>query len=164
VTCSTDKLIGATQGGLILGPGDILEKCRKHPLMRALRAGKESYAVIAETLGAFAAERQEEEIPIYRMLATPLDVLEGRAEELVRGTKCRVVESACALGGGTTPAETIRSVAIEVPGKANELYERFLANDPPIVGRIVDHRFTIEVRMLMQTDLATVRSSLVPHP
>src|SRR5207253_11457050 len=68
ITCSTDKLIGATQGGLILGRAEIVAKCRTHPLMRALRAGKESYAVIAETLRAFATDRQEKEIPIYRLL------------------------------------------------------------------------------------------------
>src|SRR6266568_1984213 len=79
VTCSTDKLIGATQGGLILGRAEIVARCRRHPLMRALRAGKESYAVIGETLRAFATEKHEERIPIYRMLATPLDELRRRA-------------------------------------------------------------------------------------
>ena len=73
VSCSADKLIGATQGGLIVGKAGIIERCRKHPLMRALRAGKESYAVIAETLRAFATGRHETEIAIYRMLATPID-------------------------------------------------------------------------------------------
>jgi L-seryl-tRNA(Ser) seleniumtransferase len=160
VTCSTDKLIGATQGGLILGRADLVGRCRKHPLMRALRAGKESYAVIAETLRAFATEKHETEIPIYRMLAAPLDALRARAEELVRGTECRVVESACALGGGTTPTETIASVAVEVPGDPNANYARFLLGDPPIVGRIVSDRFTIEVRTLLERDLPQVRTAL----
>src|SRR6185295_10298161 len=140
VTCSTDKLIGATQGGLILGSEEIVAKCRRHPLMRALRAGKESYAVIAETLRAFATDRHEQEIAIYRMLAAPIDTLRANAESIVRGTRCRVVDSQCALGGGTTPTETIPSIAIEVPGKASELAEKFLSNNPPIVGRIEKNR------------------------
>jgi L-seryl-tRNA(Ser) seleniumtransferase len=160
LTCSTDKLIGATQGGLILGRAAIIDKCRKHPLMRALRAGKESYAIIAESLRAFATDRYEQEIPIYRMLATSIDDLRGRATEIVRGTRCRVVESQCALGGGTTPTETIASVAVEVPGKANELYARFLKNDPPIVGRIEKDRFTIEVRTLLDRDWPPVAAAL----
>ncbi len=160
LTCSTDKLIGATQGGLIVGRADIIEKCRRHPLMRAVRAGKESYAVIAETLRAFATERYEQEIPIYRMLATPIKALRSRSEEMVRGTRCRVVDSQCALGGGTTPTETIASVAIEVPGKASELYARFLRNEPPIVGRIAKDRFTIEVRTLLDQDLPSVAAAL----
>lgn len=156
VTCSTDKLIGATQGGLILGSEEIVAKCRKHPLMRAVRAGKESYAVIAETLRAFATGRHEDEIAIYRMLAAPLDALRARAEELIAGTECRLVASDCALGGGTTPTETIPSVAVAVPGNAAENAARFLANDPPVLGRIVDDVFTIDVRTLLDSDFASV--------
>jgi L-seryl-tRNA(Ser) seleniumtransferase len=159
VTCSTDKLIGATQGGLILGSEEIVAKCRKHPLMRAVRAGKESYAVIAETLRAFATGRHEDEIAIYRMLAAPLDALRARAEELIAGTECRVVVSDCALGGGTTPTETIPSVAVAVPGNAAENAARFLANDPPVVGRIVDDVFTIDVRTLLDSDFSPVAAA-----
>jgi L-seryl-tRNA(Ser) seleniumtransferase len=157
---STDKLIGATQGGLIVGHEDIIRRCRTHPMMRALRAGKESYAVIAETLRAFATERYETEIPIYRMLATPIDVLRSRADEIARGTGCHVIESDCALGGGTTPTETIPSIAIEVPGDASQLAARFLRHDPPIAGRILEDRFTIEVRTLLDQDRADVAAAL----
>ena len=160
ITCSTDKLIGATQGGLILGSEEIINRCRKHPLMRALRAGKESYAIVAETLRAFATGRHEIEIPIYRMLATPLVELREHAAEMIAGTSCRVIESACALGGGTTPTETIPSIAIEVPGNASELATRFLQNDPPIVGRIVNDRFTIEMRTLMEADRQSVARAM----
>src|SRR5437763_16569887 len=90
------------------------------------------------------------------MLAAPLDELRHRAEEMIAGTSCRVTESACALGGGTTPTETIPSIAIEVPGNASELASRFLRHDPPIVGRIVDDRFTIEVRTLSDDDRRVV--------
>ena len=160
VTCSTDKLIGATQGGLILGDEDLLSKIRRHPLMRALRVGKETYAVVAATLRAFAIAKHEERIPIYRMLATPLDMLRARAESLVRATNASVVDSRCALGGGTTPTETIASIAIEVPGNPNELHARFLRNDPPIVGRIVNDRFTLEVRTLLGDDLQAIQRAL----
>src|SRR5439155_14494005 len=134
---------------LILGSEAIVGKCREHPLLRAVRAGKESYAVIAETLRAFATGRQEEEIPIYGMLAAPIDALRARAEDLVRGTKCRVVDSECALGGGTTPSETIPSVAVAVPGNAAENSAKLLAGEPPIAGRIVNDTFTIDVRTLL---------------
>jgi L-seryl-tRNA(Ser) seleniumtransferase len=158
VTCSTDKLIGAAQGGLILGREAIVAKIRRHPLMRALRVGKETYAIVAATLRAFATAKHEERVPIYRMLATPLDALRARAESLVRGTSARVIESRCALGGGTTPTETIASIALEVPGNANELYARFLRAG--IVGRIVNDRFTLEVRTLLGQDLQLCQRAL----
>ena len=160
VTCSTDKLIGATQGGLILGCEEMISKIRRHPLMRALRVGKETYAVVAATLRAFATKKHEESVPVYRMLSIPLEILRTRAEMLVRGTSAKVVDSRCALGGGTTPTETIASVAIEVPGNANEVQARFLANDPPIVGRVQNDRFTLDVRTLQETDLTQVAAAL----
>jgi L-seryl-tRNA(Ser) seleniumtransferase len=160
VTCSTDKLIGATQGGLIIGRADIIEKCRRHPLMRALRVGKESYAIVAETLRAFSTGHHEERVAIYRMLATPVDELRARAEEMVRGTRCKVIESRSALGGGTTPTETIPSIAIEVPGSASAERTRFLKRNPPIVGRVTDDRFTLDVRTLQHDDIPLVIAAL----
>ncbi len=160
ITCSTDKLIGATQGGLILGREELIAKCRRHPLMRALRVGKETYAIVAATLRAFATRKYEECVPVYRMLATPLELLRARAELLVRGTPCTIVDSRCALGGGTTPTETIPSIAVEVPGNASELQARFLAGDPPIVGRVQNDRFTLDLRTLQETDLTQVGAAL----
>jgi L-seryl-tRNA(Ser) seleniumtransferase len=160
VTCSTDKLIGATQGGLILGREDMIAKCRRHPLMRALRVGKETYGVVAATLRAFATARHEERVPVYRMLSASLDVLRTRGEHVIRGTNARLVESRCALGGGTTPTETMPSLAIEIDGDPNELHARFLRNDPPIAGRIQNDRFTIDMRTLLESDLNPVAAAL----
>ena len=95
------------------------------------------------------------------MLATPLEVLRTRARACSSATRAaRIVDSRCALGGGTTPTETIASVAIEVPGNANELQARFLRNDPPIVGRMQNDRFTIDVRTLLESDLSEVAAAL----
>jgi L-seryl-tRNA(Ser) seleniumtransferase len=161
VTCSTDKLMGSVQGGLIIGRGELIERCRSHPLMRAVRAGKESYAVVAATLRAFAAGKHEMQIPIYRMLSTSRLELEARGTELIRGTGCRLIESRCALGGGTTPAETVESLAIEVPGDPQASERRFRENDPPIIGRIQNDRYTLELRTLIDDDLQAVRAALV---
>lgn len=160
VTISTDKLLGATQGGLILGRREIVDRCRRHPLMRALRAGKESYAVIAATLRAFVTAQHEQLVPIYSMLALSLDELRSRAQTIVEGTAAEVVESRCALGGGTTPTETIESVAVFVPGNAAAIQSRFLAHDPPVTGRIQHDRFTIEMRTLLPEDLPVVAAAV----
>ena len=79
---------------------------------------------------------------------------------LAAGRNLRIVDSRCALGGGTTPTETIASLAIEVPGNPVELQTRFLRNDPPIVGRVHDDRYTIDVRTLQEADLTQVAAAL----
>lgn len=160
VTCSTDKLIGAVQGGLILGRREIIERCRRHPLMRALRAGKESYAVISETLRIFAAGQHERKIPIYRMLATSLDVLRARAERLIAGTSAEMIEVRSVLGGGTTPSESIASVGIQLAGNANEIASRFLRLEVPIVGRIQADAFTLDLRTVLGEEDELVRQAI----
>ena len=154
ITCSTDKLIGATQGGLILGKREIIERCRKHPLMRALRAGKESYAVVAETLRAFATEKHEERIAIYRMLATPIEALKERAKKIARNAK--IVETKAALGGGTTPTETIDSIGIELRANAHaELLAR------GIVTRIQDNKCIVDMRTIEEQDIERAAEALM---
>lgn len=161
VTCSTDKLIGATQGGLILGREELVAKCRRHPLMRALRAGKESYAVIGATLRAFARGRHEELIPIYRMLSTPVEELRARAMELTRGTAARIIETRSLLGGGTTPTETIPSIAVALPGNASQMHANFLALETPVVGTIEDGVFRLDLRTVLTKDVPALRQAIV---
>lgn len=161
LTCSTDKLIGATQGGLILGSEEIVSRCRKHPLMRALRAGKESYAVIGETLRAFATGNHERSVPVYRMLAAPVEELRQRASDLARGTSMKVKDSMAVLGGGTTPTESIPSVALALEGHAAELHRRFLGMTPPVVGRIAGDAFTLDLRTVLPEDLPALRAALL---
>jgi L-seryl-tRNA(Ser) seleniumtransferase len=152
VTCSTDKLIGATQGGLILGSAALVQRCARHPLMRALRAGKESFSIIAATLQAFLRESHERDVAIYRMLATTSDTLRQRAEALAARLQGSVREVRSALGGGTTPTETIASFAVAVPGNANELQRRFLDARVPVVGRIENDEFLLDVRTMLSGD------------
>ncbi|HEY5610962.1 MAG TPA: L-seryl-tRNA(Sec) selenium transferase [Thermoanaerobaculia bacterium] len=156
VTCSTDKLLGATQGGLILGSRDVIQRCVRHPLMRAVRAGKESYSVIAETLQSFASAKHESEIPIYRMLAASLDELRRRASAL----SVKPIATRSALGGGTTPVESIESVGFAIAGKAHEIHTRMLRNDPPIVGVIQDGRYIIDLRTVLPEEDGMVREAI----
>ena len=152
VTCSTDKLIGATQGGLILGRADLVARCARHPLMRALRAGKESFGIIGATLQAFVAGRQEREIPLYRLLAVPLTVLSDRAAALAHELQGSVRETKAAVGGGTTPAETIPSFAIALRGSAERWLRALLDAPTPVVGRIENGEMLLDLRAIAQEE------------
>jgi len=131
--------------------------------MRALRAGKESYAVIAETLRAFATGRHETEIPIYRMLATPLDVLRARASEIIQGTDCRTIDSAAPRRRHDADGDDFPQSPIEVSRRRQRGSQRASSGMiPPIVGRIVDDRFTIEMRTLSDDDRRVVAEVFRP--
>lgn len=152
VTCSTDKLIGASQGGLILGRRELLERCAAHPLMRAIRPGKETFAIVGDALAAFLAGHQEERIPIYRLLAASIDSLRDRARRIADATGASVVPCDSALGGGTTPAETIQSVAIAPAGDASRLQRALLERPVPIASRVSEDRLLLDLRSVLPED------------
>lgn len=160
VSCSTDKLIGATQGGLILGTREIIEQCARHPLMRALRVGKESYAIVGETLRAFLAGQHEERIPIYRMLAMPEKELRQRAEILAGAVGGVVVETRVALGGGTTPTQTTASCGVAFEGAGEAVRDALLRLPRPVIVRIDEGKMILDLRTVFPEDDAYVEESL----
>jgi L-seryl-tRNA(Ser) seleniumtransferase len=166
VTCSTDKLLGATQGGLILGRAALVGRCAKHPLMRAFRAGKETHAVVASSLLAFLTGTHEERIPIYRMLATSVETLLGRAGRISKESGNAIIETRSAVGGGTTPTETLPSIGIAVDGEAQRVQQQLLGASIPVIGRIIDDRFTVDLRTISPDEdsllIAALRSLRAP--
>ena len=154
-TFSADKLLGGPQAGLIVGRADFLASICKHPLMRALRVGKLTYAALEATLIEHAAGRAQQTIPVSRIIALPLSELETRAKTLKERLastpylKVNIAETKAIIGGGSTPGLTLPSRALMVnftkcPVAA---FARALrSNRPPIVGRIDTNRLVLDLR------------------
>lgn len=115
VTFSGDKLVGGPQAGLIVGRGDLIAKLRRDPLARAMRPDKTILAAIAATLALYRAGRAMPEIPVWRMLSTPVDGLRARAEALVATLpdgSGEVVELESTVGGGSLPGQVLPSIGV----------------------------------------------------
>lgn len=119
VTCSGDKLLGGPQAGLLLGRREAVERCRRHPLARALRVDKMILAALEATLRLHRDGRAHE-LPALRALGEPHEALEARATQLglqlvQRGVGCAVVECEGKVGGGSMPLARLpsRGVAVE---------------------------------------------------
>jgi L-seryl-tRNA(Ser) seleniumtransferase len=128
--------------------------------MRAFRPGKESFAVIGATLVSFLRGAHESEIPIYQMLSASIETLRSRAESLAKGSEARIVATECALGGGTTPDESIPSIGLQIDGNPNELHRRFRTLRLPVIGRIVDDRFVIDLRTVLPEEDGDLAAAL----
>ncbi len=76
---SGDKLLGGPQAGIIVGRAALLDRIRRHPLMRALRVDKMTYAALEATLVEYAAGRAQTTVPVQRMLALTQDAIRPRA-------------------------------------------------------------------------------------
>jgi L-seryl-tRNA(Ser) seleniumtransferase len=155
VVCfSGDKLLGGPQAGIIVGRRDLIERIRRHPLMRALRVDKLTYAALEATLIEYAAGRAATTVPVVRMLSLTVDEVETRARALVTalgqaGWRAEVVDGLSAIGGGSAPGVELptKLVALRRDGRTADQIERTLrAGTPPVVARIENDRVMLDLR------------------
>ena len=151
VMFSGDKLLGGPQAGIIAGSAVAIAKVRQHPLMRALRADKMTYAAIEATLEEYAAGRAVETVPVARMIALPLDAIGRRADALAEalseaGVRADVIDGFSTIGGGSAPETGLptRLVAVSLP--AERLESSLRAQRPAVVARIEDDRVVLDLR------------------
>ncbi|MBI4025011.1 MAG: L-seryl-tRNA(Sec) selenium transferase [Verrucomicrobia bacterium] len=171
VLFSADKLIGASQGGIIVGRKEAIAKIRKHPLMRALRVDKTCIMVLERTLHLFRdPERLRREHPTYRMMITPLDVLQNRARDLAQAirekspqSKIDVRQSQAFLGSGSLPEEAIPSFVVSVclpDMDAAELARKLRLDQACIFGRIEAEQVLLDVRTMTDLQAPMVAEAL----
>lgn len=152
VTFSGDKLLGGPQAGLIVGRRNLIAELREHPLTRALRVDKSTLAALQATLLHYLRGEAEREIPVWRMIATPVEALAGRAEALAaalreQGVAAAVVPAASTIGGGSLPGETLPTRAVALAVSAPDAFAAALRRgDPPVVGRIQDGQLLLDLR------------------
>ena len=132
ITASTDKLIGASQGGIILGRAGLVERIRKNPMMRDASRGKLTLAALEATLSLFLDEETAlREVPTLRTLRRPLAEIAEQAERIARtlqekaaGTRVSVADGFSQMGSGSLPSQNLatRLVVVEPKtGKPGEL-------------------------------------------
>ena len=159
VTCfSADKLLGGPQAGIIAGPIEAIERCRSHPLARALRLDKLQLAALEATL-RIRRDRGPEAIPATAMLEAPAGELQARAEGMASsiGPAARVAEGAARMGGGTLPTLQLPGPVCAVepgPDGADDLVALLRKSDPPVIARIENGSVILDPRTLSDADAA----------
>jgi L-seryl-tRNA(Ser) seleniumtransferase len=151
VTFSGDKLLGGPQAGIVVGRADLVERLRKHPLQRALRADKLTLAALEGTLALYLdPERAAREVPVLRMLKEDVAVVRARAERLASLVGGTVEETVARVGGGALPLAEIPSFACAVE---EELTVPLRSGDPPVVGIVRDGRLLLDCRTLTEDEV-----------
>jgi len=158
VTFSGDKLLGGPQAGIVVGRRDLVTRLAANPLRRALRPDKLTLAALGATLRLYRESPDlPAALPVLRWLTRPLAELEevGRAaapalaRRLGEGYRVTVVPSECEVGSGAVPAVPLasRALAVEHPGvSAERIAARFRGARPPVLGRIHEGRFLLDLR------------------
>lgn len=150
VCFSGDKLLGGPQGGIIIGRSELIACLREHPLTRAVRVDKTTLAGLQATLLHYLKEEAVEKIPVWRMIAIPLEEIEERAQGWARRLKGEVIPGRSAVGGGSLPGQTLPThlLALTVPSP-QELARRLRMGEPAVVGRIEEGRYLLDPRTVL---------------
>jgi len=159
VCFSGDKLLGGPQAGIVVGRGDLVERLRRHPLQRALRADKLTLAALEGTLAVLAdPERARAEIPVLRMLDEPLGVVRERAERLAILIGGEVEETVARVGGGALPLAELPSAACAIEESLAPLLR---LGTPPVVGIVRDGRLLLDARTLTADEVDDVARAVL---
>ncbi len=152
---SGDKLLGGPQAGIVVGRADLVEKLRRHPLQRALRADKLTLAALEATLRL--ALESPDEIPVLRMLREPAEAVRMRAERLAALVGGEVEETVARAGGGSLPLTELSSFACAIE---EELAAPLRLADTPVIGIVRDGRLLLDCRTLMDSEVEEAAASV----
>jgi L-seryl-tRNA(Ser) seleniumtransferase len=159
VVCfSGDKLLGGPQAGIIVGLATHVEPLKRHPLARALRADKLCLAGLQATLLHYLKGEATEQVPVWRMITTPLAEIGKRArrwQQTLRrnGVPTEIVDGRSTVGGGSLPGETLptKLVALSV-AHPDQAAAQLRAGEFPVIARIVEDRLVLDPRTVLEEE------------
>jgi L-seryl-tRNA(Ser) seleniumtransferase len=162
VCFSGDKLLGGPQAGIILGKLELINKLKKHPLARAIRADKLCLAALSATMLHYLKSEALTEIPVWRMISQPLDRIRSRAERWIEFLgQGDLVEGKSTVGGGSLPGETLPTwlVALSV-NHLNKILSSLRQAHPPIIARLEEDRLVLDPRTVLVNQEEQLLSNL----
>lgn len=171
ITFSGDKLLGGPQAGIIVGRQEIIAKIKTNPLTRALRIDKLTLAALEITLHCYRdLDKAVAAIPTLRMLTLPFIRIEKKAKKL--GTMLKKIDNSriniqlvnisSTAGGGALPLLNLpsKAVGIKIQNMSPNAIETYMrANERPIIGRIEEDIFIMDMRTVQDDELAIIKDA-----
>ena len=164
VTFSGDKLLGGPQAGLIVGSSEAIGVVRRHPMMRALRVDKHTYAALAATLDIFETDAHPERVlPMLHMMTRDISEIETYADACAErwrpwfGTHAELhrMPSTAQVGSGAQPTTRLPSAAVTIAARsasASTVADMLRELDPPVVARVENDAVWVDARTVPPRD------------
>lgn len=155
VCFSGDKLLGGPQAGIIVGKKDLIDKLKKHPLARAVRADKTCLAGVTATLLHYLRDEAEREIPLWRMMSLTPEQVRVRAEAWRAALGVgEVIPSESTVGGGSLPDESTSTFTLALSVKSSDKFlKRLRETDPPVIARTENDLALFDPRTVLDDEL-----------
>ncbi|GAA0115753.1 L-seryl-tRNA(Sec) selenium transferase [Clostridium senegalense] len=171
VTFSGDKMLGGPQAGIIVGKKKYIQAMKKNQLTRALRIDKMTLAGLEGTLRHYLDEKDAiKNIPTLNMILASKDEMKKKAirfrkklRNAVKDFKFDIEEDYSMVGGGSMPTEKIPTYVIKVKNESisvGEIEKNLRLNEVPIIGRVFDNEFIIDVRTVFEEDIKEIIKAL----
>ncbi len=172
VTFSGDKLLGGPQAGIIVGSRDLVDRIKRNPLTRALRIDKLTLASLESTLALYRDPRTAvERIPTLRMLTRSREDIDLAARALAEQLQAldsprlqvELLDRPSRAGGGSLPLLDLpsRCVALRIADlSAGRIEKRLRGGQPPVIGRIEDDRFLMDLRTVQDDELDLITAAV----
>ena len=173
VTFSGDKLLGGPQAGIIAGKKEVIERVKKNPLNRALRIDKFTLASLENILrNYYDTELALKNVPTIAMLTQAPDLIRNRGRKLLRRLEkkispdcaVRLVPTVSRVGGGAMPEYSLASWAVELKPRhigLNVLEQEFRRLTIPVIGRIENEGFLIDLRTVLEQEIIELASLII---
>ena len=163
VTSSADKLIGASQGGIILGRAKLIDDVRKNQFARIVRVGKLTLTALEATLKLFLDESVAlREVPTLKMLRRDSSEIAKQAERMVldlskniSGVAVTTISGFSQMGSGSLPAQNLATTLVSLLPEqlsVESLAQQLRQYSTPIFTRIQNDQVLIDPRTLLSRD------------
>jgi L-seryl-tRNA(Ser) seleniumtransferase len=161
--------LGGVQAGIVAGKRELVERLRKHPIYRALRADKLIITILEGVLAQYLSPEPQTVVPLLAMASCSGESLRQRAERFcsrlparLKVLRAQICPASSAFGGGTLPDQTIASfgVQIDAPLSCEKLVEKLRAAEPPVVPIVSDGKVILDLRTILAEEESLLMAAL----
>lgn len=163
ITFSGDKLLGGPQCGIIIGKKTLISKLKKNQFLRAFRVCKMTISALEFTFKQYVDEKVAiEKNPTLNRILEPIDDVFKRAETLKNlltniQIDSEIIKTKAIIGGGSMPDATIDSYGVAITSlDGKQVEEAFLKEDTPIVGRVQNNQFFIDLKTIHSDEYSII--------